>query len=64
VVLPANLTTYAEDLNEIEFYKSLEKATGVRIEFQHPASGTSANILEQLNILLASGDYPDMIHYD
>ena len=44
VVLPANVTTYAKDLNEIEFYKSLEKATGVRIEFQHPASGTSANM--------------------
>jgi putative aldouronate transport system substrate-binding protein len=64
VVLPANVTTYAKDLNEIEFYKNLEKATGVKIVFQHPASGSAANILEQLNILLASGDYPDMIHYD
>ncbi len=64
VVLPANVTTYAKDLNETQFYKALEKATGVKIVFQHPASGSTANILEQLNILLASGDYPDMIHYD
>jgi putative aldouronate transport system substrate-binding protein len=64
VVLPANVSTYAKDLNEIEFYKALEKATGVHIKFQHPASGTASAVLEQLNILLASGDYPDMIHYD
>lgn len=64
VVLPANVTTYAKNLNEIEFYKALERATGVKIVFQHPASGTSAQVLEQLNIMLASGDYPDMIHYD
>jgi len=60
VELPANVNTYAKNLNETEFYKSVEKATGVRIEFLHPVSGSA---LEQLNILLASGDYPDMIHY-
>ena len=39
VVLPANVTTYAKNLNEMQFYKALEKATGVKIVFQHPASG-------------------------
>jgi len=61
VALPANVNTYAKNLNEIELYKNLEKATGVKIEFLHPVSGS---VLDQLNILLASGDYPDMIHYD
>ncbi len=45
VVLPANVTTYAKDLNEIEFYKSPGKgdrgqdrvpAPGIRKHREHP----------------------------
>lgn len=60
VELPANVNTYAKNLSEVQFQKDLEKATGVKIEYLHPVSGS---VLEQLNILLASGDYPDMMHY-
>ncbi len=44
------------DYNNIEFFKELEKATNVHIEFQcFPVSGYN----EQKNLMLATGDYPD-----
>jgi putative aldouronate transport system substrate-binding protein len=60
VALPANVNTYAKNLGDVDFRKTLEKMTGVKIEYQHPAS---SSVLEQLNILIASGDYPDMLEY-
>lgn len=49
------LTSYSELL----MYKEMEKRTGIEIEFIHPAQGTTGT--EAFQILLSSGDYPDMI---
>ena len=39
-------------------YQETEKKTGIHIEFQHPAVGQEKN---QFNLLMSSGDYPDVI---
>lgn len=59
--LPTNVSQFAVDMNELEFYKELEKRTNVEIDFIHPSS---ANVSEQFNVMLASGDYPDIIERD
>lgn len=58
--LPANVVSYAKNLADVDFRRNLEKATGVKIEYLHPVAGSE---LEQLNIIFASGDYPDMLEY-
>ena len=40
---------------QLEFYKALKEKTGIDIEFQHPINH------EQFNLMLASGEYPDII---
>lgn len=61
VTLNANAAATMKSLNENLVYKELEKRTGVKIEFQHPTTGQE---LEQLNLMLASGKYPDMIEWN
>ena len=51
------LTSYSEML----MYQEIAKATGVDVEFIHPAKGSTGT--EAFQILIASGDYPDMIEY-
>lgn len=51
------LTSY----NELMMYNEMTKVTGTEVEFLHPASGTTGT--EAFQILLSSGDYPDMIEY-
>lgn len=48
------IKTYAENTA----YQEIEKKTGVKIEWVHPASGMER---EQFNLLMASGDLPDII---
>ncbi len=48
-------------LKEHYMYKQIEKITGVKVEFLHPSAGTTGK--ESFQILLASGDYPDMIEH-
>ncbi|MCI9625676.1 MAG: extracellular solute-binding protein [Clostridia bacterium] len=43
---------------ELPMYQKLSEETGVEVEFMHPPTGQEA---EQYNLLIASGDYPDMI---
>jgi putative aldouronate transport system substrate-binding protein len=52
---------HGTNLAGIELYKELEKRTGVKIEFLHPATGQED---EQFNLLIASGDLPDMIEHN
>ena len=52
------LTSYSELL----MYQEMEKRTGTKIEFIHPSSGSTGT--EAFQILLSSGDYPDMIEYE
>ena len=54
-------STRAQTYNDILMYQQREKDSGVHIDFIHPASGTEA---EQFNLLISSGDLPDMIEYD
>ena len=51
------LSSYSEML----MYQEMAKATGLEVEFIHPAQGSTGT--EAFQILIASGDYPDMIEY-
>ncbi|TDF94061.1 extracellular solute-binding protein [Paenibacillus piri] len=53
-----------KNYNEIAAFKELEKRTGIHIDFIHPAAMDSAGIKEQFNLMVASGDLPDMIYYN
>ena len=48
-------TGAVKSYTEIEAYKEVSRRTGIAIEWMHPASN------DQLNLILASGDYPDVM---
>jgi putative aldouronate transport system substrate-binding protein len=58
--MTGNLTGVVSSLGETEFYKNLEKKTGVHVEFIHPAAGQAK---EAFSLMLASQDLPDCIEY-
>lgn len=43
-----------------EYFKELERRTGIRAEFIHPTIGREQ---EALNVMIASGDLPDVIQF-
>lgn len=47
--------------NDLLLYQEISKATGVEVEFIHPAQGTTGS--EAFQILMSSGDYPDIMEY-
>ncbi|NOU98394.1 extracellular solute-binding protein [Paenibacillus sp. LMG 31456] len=51
--------TELKSMGEMEAFKELEKRTGIHIEFVHPP-----NTPDALNVMLASGDYPDVVFWD
>ena len=51
----------ASNYSETVLYQELAKRSGVEIEFIHPSIGQEK---ENFNIMLASGDLPDLIQYD
>ncbi len=55
--LPENVTS----LEDTPFGQKLQQDTGVDINFLHPRRGMEE---EEFNLLLASGDLPDLISYD
>lgn len=59
--LHSNASTYAKSFADLEFAKELEKRTGVKINYIHPAAGQTT---ETFNILIASNDLPDIIEYN
>ena len=59
--LNSNVSSVSEDLGKTPFAQELEKQTGVDVKFIHPPLGQEA---DQLNILLASEDLPDIIEND
>ncbi len=61
--LSPNVAATMRNYNEMAVYKELEKRTGIHFEFQHPPVG-SAQEQEQLNLLVASGKYPDVIEWN
>lgn len=54
---PKNAMENAQNLNDLPLGKELEKQTGVHIEYMHPTSD------ESFNLMLASGKLPDIIMY-
>lgn len=50
---------YVKSFNDFESFKKIAEKTGVTFDFVHP-TGTAR---EQLNIMLASGDCTDIVHY-
>lgn len=60
VGLPSNVLGYATNVGELPWRQYLGEETGIEVEYIHPPEG---NAEEALNVLLASGDYPDIIEY-
>ena len=58
--LHANVALVVKNFGDTEFAKELQKRTGVKIKFLHPAAGQAR---EAFNLMLASGDLPDIIEY-
>ena len=58
--VPAQVTAYGGSMNDTEFHKFLEEATGVNIVFEHPVAGQEQ---AAFNILQSSDDMPDIIEY-
>jgi len=58
--MPLNpkVTKTRKDYSEINYYQELERRTGIKIKWIHPAMGNES---EQLNLLIASGDLPDLV---
>ncbi|MEK3725100.1 extracellular solute-binding protein [Paenibacillus sp. FSL H8-0034] len=61
VAMPADAARSIKSFNEMLFYQELEKKTGVKIDFQHPAIGSET---EQFNLMIASGNLPNIIESD
>lgn len=61
VQMDVNASQTQNSFNDLLMYKEMEKATGTKVEFIHPSKGTNGS--EAFQILMASGDYPDMIEY-
>ena len=51
----------ASNYGEIPLYKEVQKQTGIEIDFVHPVVGQET---QQFNIMVASGEFPDIITYD
>jgi len=47
--------------SELVLYQKVSEATGIDVEFLHPAQGTTGS--EAFQILLSAGDYPDIMEY-
>lgn len=61
VQLNSSVATTAKSLGETEFSKELEKESGIKVEYIHPAQGQQ---VEKFNLLIASGELPDLVEYD
>ena len=55
--LNPQLTTVAKNIGETPYAKKMQEILGVNIEFIHPNSD------EQFNLMLASGDLPDIVEH-
>ncbi|MFB9276437.1 ABC transporter substrate-binding protein [Cohnella cellulosilytica] len=57
----AEYNTTKSTIDEVPFFQEWQQRTGVPLKFISPPTGQSK---DALNILLASGDLPDMIEFD
>jgi len=58
--LNSKVTAFATSLSAVLSYQELEKATGIKIDFQHPPVGQEN---EQFNLMMASKTLPDIIYH-
>lgn len=56
-----NANAYIDSYNNVGTFQLMQEKTGTKVTFEHPVVGQEA---EQFNVLIASGDYPDLIEYD
>lgn len=61
VNLDAASSQTISSFNDLLMYQEMCKVTGTDVKFIHPASGSTGS--EAFQILMSSGDYPDMIEY-
>jgi hypothetical protein len=61
--LNPNISNVVQDFSQTEYWKEFMKRTNTDIEFQHVAAGNDSVTSEGFNILIASGEYPDVIEY-
>lgn len=54
---PENALKGARNMNDLPLGKQVEKETGIKIEYIHPSDNTG----ESFNLMLASGELPDII---
>lgn len=59
--MTGNIVGVKASLDEVPFFQNWQKQTGVKLAFTSPPAGQAQ---QTLNILLASGDLPDMIEFD
>ncbi len=58
---PLRAPSYQSTHDDNIVWKQIEENTGIDIQWIHPASGTES---EQLNLMIVSGDLPDIIQID
>lgn len=61
--LNPNISSVVQDFSQTEYFKELMKRTNTSIEFQHVSAANDGVMTEGFNILIASGNYPDIIEY-
>ena len=61
IPLYPNVAQNASSFSEVPLYQEVEKRTNTKINFIHPPAGQET---EQFNIMIASGEYPDIITRD
>ena len=59
--LNGNVSTNFVNFGDTPLAKELEKRTGIKVEYQHPAAGTAA---DTFGIMAASNDFPDIVEYN
>ena len=58
--LNGNVSDNFANLGDTPWAQYVQEKTGITIEFQHPTQGSEA---EEFAVMLASGEYPDIIEY-
>ena len=62
VPLDNSVSKTHQSFSELMMYQEMEKRTGTKVEFLHPSPGSTGS--EAFQVLLASGDYPDMVEHN
>jgi len=63
IPLNAGISQVVQNQADTEYTKELMKRTNTVLKFQHVPAANDSQTTEGFNILIASGDYPDIIEY-